>query len=172
MAARVLLLRLIALRLLHGRARTDGISAFFSPIRAMPPSRLGDPQRLAWNECTLGLYSDLNPRTRCRSPAWDHSHSTASLQSVPVWRSVARARVQAFGTNQNFHLKNRDDPHHPCRVIKMGVTAHLRIGSPTTLQPKRGAGSAPDLRSRTDPAAKYEFYEFPSAPPIPASPCS
>jgi len=172
MAARVLLLRLIALRLLHGWARADGPSVFFSPIRAMSPSRLGDPQRLVWNEGKLGLYSDLDPRTRFRSPAWDHSHSTASLQSVPVWRSVMRARAQAVGTNQNFHLKNRDDPHHSCRVIKMGVTAHLRIGSPTTLQPKRGTGSAADLYSRTDPATRYVFYEFPSAPTSPASLCS
>jgi hypothetical protein len=64
---------------------------------------------------------------------------------------------------QNFHLKNRDGPHHSCRVIKMGVTAHLRIGSPTTLPLKRGTGLAPDPRSRTYPATKYEFCEFPFA---------
>jgi hypothetical protein len=61
MAKGVLLLRLIALRLLHGWARTDGPRAFLSPIRAMPPPRWGNPQRLAWKKDQPGLCSDLNP---------------------------------------------------------------------------------------------------------------
>ncbi|MEI6715676.1 MAG: hypothetical protein WCO60_18140, partial [Verrucomicrobiota bacterium] len=60
-ATGVLLLRLIALRLLHGWARTDGPRAFLSPIRTTPPPRWGNPQRLAWKKDQPGLCSDLNP---------------------------------------------------------------------------------------------------------------
>jgi hypothetical protein len=60
-ATGVLLLRLTALRELHGWARTDGPRAFLSPIRAMPPPRWGNPQRLAGKEDQPGLCSDLNP---------------------------------------------------------------------------------------------------------------
>ena len=90
MAKGGLLLRLTALRRLHGWDGPYATRAFLSPLRAMPPSRWRNPQRLAWEEAQPGLCSNLNPQTRCRSLAWDQSHGRASLPAVPVWQTVAQ----------------------------------------------------------------------------------
>ena len=109
-ATGVLLLRLTALRELHGWARTDGPRAFLSPIRALPLPRWGNPQRLAWKKDQPGLCFDRMRPANCISPE-DEDRDTLlacavlpdpSLSRFPASRAWLRAPLSYARVSSAF----------------------------------------------------------------------